>query len=197
MLDGLAVWLLDSDPKHFKTGEREARNILCDGEFTKVVANHLGLDLNLVELLSGVDTDDAADHLGDNDHVTQVGLDEVGLLVGLGLLLGLAELLDQAHGLALQTTVEPAAGAGVHDIAELFGGEVEEPVAHSMSDNGSFKCSPICPCISTLDSDKDDPCKDGKIDGLARSESGGWPVTGFLDGWKIAEHTGRGQFRGR
>lgn len=113
-------------------------NILCDGEFTKVVANHLGLDLNLVELLSGVNTDDAADHLGDNDHVTQVGLDEVGLLVGLGLLLGLAELLDQAHGLALKTTVEPAAGAGVHDIAELFGGEVEEPVVHSMSDNGSF-----------------------------------------------------------
>jgi hypothetical protein len=74
-----------------------------------------------------------------------VGLDEVGLLVGLGLLLGLAELLDQAHGLALQTTVEPAAGAGVHDIAELFGGEVEEPVSHSMSDNNSFMRSPICP----------------------------------------------------
>jgi hypothetical protein len=125
-----------------------------------------------------------------------VGLDEVGLLVGLGLLLGLAELLDQAHGLALQTTVEPAASAGVHDIAELFGGEVEEPVSHSMSDNGSFKCSPLCPCISTPDSDKDDPCKDGTIDGLARSESGGWAVTG-LDGWKVAEHTGRGQFRGR
>lgn len=141
------------------------------------MANHLGLDLNLVELLSGVDTDDAADHLRDNDHVTQVGLDELGLLVGLGLLFGLAELLDQAHGLALQTTVEPAAGAGVHDIAELFGGEVEEPVAHSKSDTGSFTCSPICPCISTPDSDKDDLCKDGTIDGLARSESGGWQVT--------------------
>ena len=42
-----------------------------------------------------------------------MGLDEVGLLVGLGLLLGLAELLDQTHGLALETAVEPAAGAGV------------------------------------------------------------------------------------
>ena len=92
------------------------------------MANHLRLDFDLVELLSGVDTDDAADHLRDNDHVTEVGLDEVGLLVRLGLLLGLAELLDQAHGLALEAAVEPSAGASVHDITELFRGEVEEPI---------------------------------------------------------------------
>lgn len=105
------------------------------------MTNHLGLDLNLVELLSGVDTDDAANHLGDDDHVTEVGLDEVGLLVGLGLLLGLAELLDQAHRLALQTAVEPAAGTSVHDITELLGGKVEEPivvVGRVMSDQPSF-----------------------------------------------------------
>lgn len=53
-------------------------------------------------------------------------LDEVGLLVGLGVLLGFAELLDEPHGLALQAAVEAAAGAGVDDVAELFGGEVEE-----------------------------------------------------------------------
>lgn len=57
-----------------------------------------------------------------------MSLDEVWLLVGLGLLLRLAELLDQTHGLALETTVEPTAGTGVDDIAELVGGEVEEPV---------------------------------------------------------------------
>ena len=91
------------------------------------MANHLRLDLDLVELLAGVDTDDGSDHLWDNDHVAEVGLDEVWLLVGLGLLLGLAELLDQAHGLALETAVESAAGAGVNDIAELLRGEVEEP----------------------------------------------------------------------
>lgn len=92
------------------------------------MADHLGLDLDLVELLTRVDTNDGADHLGDDDHVTEVGLDEVGLLVGLGLLLCLAELLDQAHGLALETAVESSAGAGVDDIAELLGGEVEELV---------------------------------------------------------------------
>ena len=90
------------------------------------MANHLGLDFDLVELLARVDTDDRADHLGDNDHVTEVGLDEVGLLVGLGLLLGLAELLDQTHGLALETAVEPSAGTGVDEVAELLRAEVEE-----------------------------------------------------------------------
>lgn len=92
------------------------------------MANHFGLNFDLVEGLSGVDTDDGADHLGDNDHVTEVGLDEVGLLVGASLLLGLAQLLDETHGLALQTTVEPSAGTGVNDITELFRGKVEESI---------------------------------------------------------------------
>ena len=78
--------------------------------------------------LAVVDANHGADHLGDNDHVTEVGLDEVGLLVGAGLLLGLAQLLDETHGLALQTTVEPSAGTSVDDITELFRGKVEEPI---------------------------------------------------------------------
>jgi hypothetical protein len=84
------------------------------------VANHLGLDFDLVKVLAGVDTNDAANHLGDDDHVTEMGLDLVGLLVGLGLLLGLAELLDQTHGLALKTAVEPSAGTGMDEVTELF-----------------------------------------------------------------------------
>ena len=92
------------------------------------MADHLGLDLDLVELFARVDANDAANHLRHDDHVPQVRLDEVGLLVGLGLLLCLAQLLDQAHGLALQAAVEPAARAGVHNIAQLVGGEIEESV---------------------------------------------------------------------
>jgi hypothetical protein len=57
-----------------------------------------------------------------------VSLDNVGLLIGLSLLLGLAKLLDKAHRAALQTTVDPAAGTGVDDIAELVGAEVQEAV---------------------------------------------------------------------
>lgn len=45
-----------------------------------------------------------------------MGLDDRGLLVRERLLLCLAELLDEAHGLALQTALEPAAGAGVYEL---------------------------------------------------------------------------------
>lgn len=90
------------------------------------MANHFRLDFHLVELLARVNTNDATNHLRNNNHVTEMGLDEVGLLVGLGLLLGLAELLDQTHGAALQATVDPAAGTGVDNIAQLVGAEVEQ-----------------------------------------------------------------------
>jgi len=109
------------------TGATVLDGLVGDRELSQVVANHLRLDLNLVELLSGVDTDDGADHLGNDNHVTEVGLDEVGLLIGLGLLLSLTELLDETHGLALQTAVEATAGTSVNDITELLGGKVEEP----------------------------------------------------------------------
>jgi hypothetical protein len=101
-------------------------HILRDRKFSQVVSNHLRLNLNLVELLSRVDTNDATNHLRDNNHVSEMGLDEIGLLVGLGFLLRLSQLLDQTHGLALETTVETTASAGVDNITELVGGEVEE-----------------------------------------------------------------------
>ena len=125
VLDGLAV--RGSVTASVVGGaEQNEENVLCDRELAKVVANHLRLDLHLVELLAGVDANDAANHLGDDNHVAEMGLDEVGLLVGLGLLLGLAQLLDQAHRLALETAVDPAASTGVDDIAELIGSEVKE-----------------------------------------------------------------------
>ena len=121
---GLLLWLLAC---YSSVSHDCWCNLLRDGELGEVVADHLGLDLDLVELLAGVDTDDGTDHLWDDDHVTEMCLDKVGLLVGLGLLLGLAKLLDQTHGLALEATVEASAGTGVDDIAELLAGEVEEP----------------------------------------------------------------------
>lgn len=83
------------------------------------MADHLGLDFDLVEFLAAVDTDDAADHLGHDDHVSQVCLDQVGLLVRLGVLLRLSQLLDQSHRAALQASVESTAGAGMEDREEF------------------------------------------------------------------------------
>jgi hypothetical protein len=81
------------------TGSAVLDGLVRDTELGEVVADHLGLDLDLVEVLAGVDGDDGADHLGDDDHVTEVGADGVGLLVGLGVLLRNPELLDETHGL--------------------------------------------------------------------------------------------------
>jgi hypothetical protein len=110
------------------TGPSVLDRLVTDAELAQIEPHHLRLDLDLVELLARVDADDRADHLGHDNHVTQVRLDEVGLLVGLCGLFGFTELLDQAHRLALETAVEAAAGAGVDDVAELFGGEVEESI---------------------------------------------------------------------
>jgi hypothetical protein len=120
------------------------------------VANHLRLDFDLVEFLATVYTDDTANHLWYNDHVAQMRLDLVGLLVRLGVLLGLAELLDEAHRLALQATVEPTAGAGVEEITEGCGGEVEK------SSQGNQYYVPFCE-DSSLDSLVEVNATEGKL----------------------------------
>jgi hypothetical protein len=86
------------------------------------MTNHLRLNFDLVKFLARVDTNDTANHLGDHNHISQMRLDEIRLLIRLCLLLGLTQLLDQTHGLALQTSVEPTTGTGVNDITELIGG---------------------------------------------------------------------------
>jgi hypothetical protein len=98
--------------------------LVRDAELAQIMAHHLWLDFHLVELLAAVDTDNRPNHLGHNDHVTQVRLDQVGLLVGLRLLLGLAQLLDQTHRAALQAPVESAARARVQDRDQLVAGDV-------------------------------------------------------------------------
>ena len=45
-----------------------------------------------------------------------MGLYDWGLLVGEGLLLRLAELLDETHGLALETALEPPAGTRMDNL---------------------------------------------------------------------------------
>jgi len=84
--------------------------LVGDGEFTEVVTGHLWLNLDGGERLSVlvisidqrketlggtyVNTTDGSNHLGNNDHVSQVSLDHGGLLVRSGVLLGESELLD-------------------------------------------------------------------------------------------------------
>ena len=101
-------------------------NLLRNRELGKIMPHHLRLNLHLIELLARVDTDNTPNHLRHNNHIAQMCLHQIRLLVGLGFLFRFAKFLDEAHGLAFETAVESAAGAGMDYIAELFAAEIEE-----------------------------------------------------------------------
>jgi len=98
------------------------------GELSKVVACHLRLDLDGVEDLAVVDANNAANHLRDNNHIPEVGLDDCGLFIRGSLLLGLAQLLDQTHWAALKATAETTACTRVNKFNELLIAHVKELV---------------------------------------------------------------------
>lgn len=59
--------------------------LVRDGEFSKIMANHFRLDLNLIEGLAVIDSNYAANHLRYNNHVSQVGSHWLRLLTLWGL----------------------------------------------------------------------------------------------------------------
>lgn len=110
------------------TGSSMLDGFIRDGELSKIVANHLRFDLNLIESLAIVNSDDASNHLGNDDHVPQVGPYWFRLLTSRSLPFRLAQLLDQSHRLSLQASLKPSASAGAEELDELVGGHVEERV---------------------------------------------------------------------
>lgn len=97
-----------------------------DGELTQVVANHLWLDLNGVENLTVVDTNQRTDHLWNDNHVSQVGLDNSWLLVGWGGQLGGSQLGNQTHWLGTQTSGESSSDSGSAKLGELLGLQLDQ-----------------------------------------------------------------------
>lgn len=65
------------------------------------------LNFNLVECFAVVHTNHGPNHLRQNDHVSQVGLDHLWFLHGRSLLLCLTQTLQKGLLLATQTTVKP------------------------------------------------------------------------------------------
>ncbi|KAL3771895.1 hypothetical protein ACHAW5_008345 [Stephanodiscus triporus] len=110
------------------TGTSVPDRLVRDGELAQVHAHHLWLHLHPAEHLPVVNSHDRPDHLWNYDHVAEVGLDAAGLLARLGLLLRLAEALDEGHGLALQPAGHAPAGAGGDEVHQLVVGQVEEGV---------------------------------------------------------------------
>jgi len=110
------------------TGATVLHRLVRDGKLAEVVTDHLGLDFNLIEGFALIDSDDASDHLGHDDHVSQVGLHRLRLLVGEAVLLRLAQLLDEAHGLALEAAGELAANAAREQLHQLVRRHVQQLV---------------------------------------------------------------------
>ena len=94
--------------------------LVGERELAGVVADHLGLDLDLVEDLAVVDGQDAADHLGQNDDVAQVGLDHGWLLQWQALLLRFAQLLQQRQRLSLEAARVASARSGGEHLGQLI-----------------------------------------------------------------------------
>merc|ERR1719443_2290760 len=80
--------------------------LVGDGELGEVVADHLGLHLNVDVLLAVVDAHDATYHLWHNHHVPQVRLHGLWLLTVGGLALGLTQLLEERDRLPLDAAAE-------------------------------------------------------------------------------------------
>ena len=114
-------------------GSTDTGSTVLDGfvghrEFSQVVTDHLWLDFDRGKGLSVVDAADGAGHLGDDDHVSEMGLDGVGLLVGGGFLLLPAELLNEGEMLPLAAALELAANAAGEEFDELFVVHVQQLV---------------------------------------------------------------------
>merc|ERR1740129_1053674 len=126
----LGVPLLEGDESGAvggtNTGPTVLHRLVGDGELSQVVSNHLWLHLNLCEDLAVVNSNNGASHLGDDDHVPQVGLDHIGLLVGRSLLL--LQLLDQGHWLPLESPGELPPDPADKQLHQLLVVHVEELV---------------------------------------------------------------------
>ena len=64
------------------TGPSMLNGLVRYRELSKIVANHFRLDFNLIEGLAIVNTNDAPNHFGNNDHVPKVSSHWLRLLTG-------------------------------------------------------------------------------------------------------------------
>lgn len=99
---------------------------VSDGELTQVVAQHFRSDFNLVEGLTVVDTDDGTDHFWDDDHVSQVGLDNSWLLVFWTGQLSGSQLLHETVWLTRDTTGELSSNSSWGHLDELLSGHLQQ-----------------------------------------------------------------------
>ena len=82
----------------------------------------------MVEGFAVVNSDHGSGHFWNDNHVAQVGLHNIGLLIGGALFLLLTQLLDKSHGLALQASAELSANSAWQQLHQLLIVHVQELV---------------------------------------------------------------------
>eukprot|EP00297_Palpitomonas_bilix_P000296 CAMPEP_0113912006 /NCGR_PEP_ID=MMETSP0780_2-20120614/28618_1 /TAXON_ID=652834 /ORGANISM="Palpitomonas bilix" /LENGTH=375 /DNA_ID=CAMNT_0000908779 /DNA_START=413 /DNA_END=1538 /DNA_ORIENTATION=+ /assembly_acc=CAM_ASM_000599 len=125
------------------TGATVAHGFVRKGELSKVVTNHIGLDLNSVEYLSVVNANDRSDHFRNNDHVAKMGLHSLRLLVLGGVLLGNAELLDKCGILPVQTPSETPPLTSTDEVEKLLIGHIKESIELNSTEVELSEGSPL------------------------------------------------------
>jgi len=113
------------------TGSAVSDWLVRHREFSQIVTDHFWLDFDLVEHLSVVDADNGADHLGNDDDRSKMGLDAGGLgsgLVGVDSALGSSESLEEVFLSALDASGVVTSLAAAEELNEVFGLQVQELV---------------------------------------------------------------------
>lgn len=94
--------------------------LVGNGKLSQVVSDHLWLYFSLVENLSVVDANDGTDHLGKDDHITQVCLHCGRLLQNVSGFLCLLKPRNQVEVLPLQSTSKAPSHAAWKHLCELI-----------------------------------------------------------------------------
>ena len=102
--------------------------LVSEGEFTKVVAAHVGSDFDGGPVLTSIDLGDGSDHLGGDNAVSQVSLDWLGLFADDLSFNGVLQLLHETGVLGVDSTAVSPALLGGEKSNHFLGVELEELV---------------------------------------------------------------------
>jgi len=114
---------------------------VCDAKLSEVVSNHLRLDLNLVESFSLVNSDNASNHLWENNHVSKMSLHTLRLLKCGTLLLCLSQAFEQSKVLSLETSVESSSQSSSIHLDELLIAHIQELIEIYTSEGEFFEAT--------------------------------------------------------
>ena len=90
------------------------------GELSKIVTDHVCLDFDTVPVFATVYIDDGADHIRDNNAVSEVGLNCLGLLTVGSLLPDLLTLLEKSIVSLVDAVAVSSSLSGSHKLDKLL-----------------------------------------------------------------------------